>query len=263
MEQMDYRLSDPWLDPPEAQSGYIEELAYLDGGYVCYRPSESAPLPGPLPALRNGGVTFGSCNNHLKVNAETVALWAQVLRVCSGSRMLLKCQMAADKDVRHLLLERFHTCGISPDRVMLIPWQSGQQHLQTYDQVDIALDTYPFNGCVTTLEGLWMGVPVLSLFGEKYISRVALSLMQPLDMSSFCAETPEQYVAKAKALAGNLPGLAQIRASLRARMQAGPLCDARRYACALEKAYRKMWQRWCHEQVNRRIHAASSTVRSG
>ena len=95
-----------------------------------------------------------------------------------------------------------------------------------------------------------MGVPVLSLTGEKYISRVALSLMQPLDMSSFCAATPEQYVARAKALAGNLPALARIRAGLRARMQASSLCDARRYARALDDTYRKMWTRWCHEQAN-------------
>lgn len=256
MVQMDYRLTDPWLDPPAAQAQYVEELAYLDGGYVCYRPPENTPAPSPLPALRNGYVTFASFNNHLKMNDDTVALWSQVLHVCAGSRMLLKCQMGADKVVQHLLLERFYRYGISPDRVKLIPWQSTGQHLEAYHQVDIALDTYPFNGCVTSLEGLWMGVPVVSLTGEKYISRVALSLLQALDMASFCAAMPEQYVAKARALAENLPALAQIRSGLRQRMRASSLCDAGRYARALDKAYRGMWRRWCHEQMNGPASAA-------
>ena len=261
MLQMDYRLTDPWLDPPEAQSTYVEELVYLDGGYVCYRPPDVTPLPGPLPALHNGYVTFCSFNNHLKINDDTVALWVQVLQICAGSRMLVKCQMAADQDVQRFLLDKFHRQGISPDRVKLIPWQSAHEHLQTYHQVDIALDTHPFNGCVTTLEGLWMGVPIVSLTGTKYVSRVALTLLQRLDMSCFCAVTPEQYVAKAKALASNLPALAQIRASLRARMQASPLCDAGRYARTLENAYRRMWKRWCREHARRPAYAASNSVR--
>jgi protein O-GlcNAc transferase len=261
MEQVDYRLTDLWLDPPGGQSYYLEELAYLDGGYICYRPPDVAPLPGPLPALQNGYVTFCSFNNHLKTNDDTVAMWAQVLHVCPGSRMLLKCQMGPDRDIRRFLLEKFHRHGVAPDRIKLVPWQPAQQHLQTYHQVDIALDTYPFSGWVTTSEGLWMGVPVISLAGVKFVSRGALTLLHPLDMSAFCAATPEQYVAKARALAENLPALAQIRAGLRPRMQASPLCDARRYGRVLEKAYRKMWTRWCHERVSRPACAASSSVR--
>jgi protein O-GlcNAc transferase len=248
MEQVDYRLTDCWLDPPEAQPYYLEELVYLPGGYVCYRPPEDLPPAAPLPASDHGTVTFGSCNNHLKANPYVLSLWAQVLRACPGSRLYLRCKAGADEGVRHTLLKGLSQFGVALDRVQIAGWMPGEEHLHAYDHIDVGLDTYPFNGCVTTLEALWMGVPVVTLVGEAYTSRAGGAILDALDLAFLCARSPEQYVAKAAALAGNLRALAGLRGSLRSRMQASRLCDARRYALELETAYRQMWRRWCDRQ---------------
>jgi protein O-GlcNAc transferase len=248
MEQVDYRLTDCLLDPPEAQRYYLEEIVYLPGGYVCYRPVEDSPPVAPLPALREGTVTFGSSNNHPKINPHVVSLWAQVLRACPRSRLRVRCKAGGDDGVRAHLFREFARSGVAADRIEICGWMPAGGYLRGYDDVDIGLDTYPFNGCVTTLEALWMGVPVITLKRDPYIARVGSSILEALDLACLCARTPEQYIAKAVALAGNLQALGCIRGSLRPRMQASRLCDARRFAAELEGAYRTMWRRWCDNQ---------------
>jgi len=248
MEQVDYRLTDCVLDPPEAQRYYLEETVYLPGGYVCYRPVEDSPPVAPLPALREGTVTFGSFNNHLKINPHVLSLWGQVLKACPRSRLRVRCKAGGDDGVRARLSRELARSGVAADRIEICGWLPAGGHLHGYDHVDISLDTYPFNGCVTTLEGLWMGVPVITLKGDPYIARVGSAILEALDLACLCARTPEQYIAKAAALAANLQALGRIRGSLRRRMQASRLCDARRFAGELEGAYRRMWRRWCDNQ---------------
>ena len=167
MEQIDYRLTDSLLDPPELRRFYIEESVCLPGGLFCYRPPEFAPPVGPLPAKRNGFITFGSFSNGIKINTSTLSLWAQVLEKTENSRLLLKFRGGDDRHLQEHYLSQLERMGISRERITICGWKPPVDHLDLYNQVDIALDTHPFGGCMTTLEGLWMGVPIVSLVGEN------------------------------------------------------------------------------------------------
>jgi len=249
MEQIDYRLTDSLLDPPERDRFYLEESVCLPGGLFCYSPPDFAPPVEPLPALRNGCVTFGSFNGSLKANPYILSLWAQVLKANEQSRLLMKFPGAGDQQMQEMFVRRFEEFGISANRVKIVGWKPSVEHLKLYGQVDIVLDTYPFNGCITTLEGLWMGVPPVSLVGKNsLLSRSGLSILTRVGLEFFAASTPDEFVAKSTALSQNLPALAKIRASLRQRMSLSSLCDAKGYAASVEDAYRKMWYRWCRNQ---------------
>jgi len=151
-------------------------------------------------------------------------------------------------------LRLFEYCGIHRDRIHIHGWLSLARHLELYNQVDLALDTYPFNGCTTTLEGLWMGVPIVSLAGQTLTSRVGLSILSRVGLNHLAVPTADEYVQRAVVLAENTKVLAKIRSSLRPRMACSPLCDAQRYAHEVEAAYRWMWRRWCdHQKPEARI----------
>ncbi len=249
MQQIDYRLTDSLLDPPGSQKFYVEEAVYLPGGLVCYKPLDNAPSVTPLPAEQKGYITFGSFNNNCKVNTYVMELWAQILKASENSRLLLKFKAGDDRKMVNHYMSKFEKLGISKERIQIYGWQSPLEHLQLYSQIDIALDTYPYNGCITTLEALWMGVPTVSLVGEDgYISRLGLTVLSRIGLEAFTASTADEYVAKAIALAANPENLAEIRASLRQRMLKSELCDPKRFAGELEAAYRKMWHRWCRSR---------------
>ena len=250
MEQIDYRLTDPILDPAELQRFYVEEPVYLPGGLFCYRPPEFAPPVGPSPAKQNGFVTFGSFSNGIKINRNTLSLWAEVLKRVENSRMILKFRGGNDRRIQEHYLNRFKQMGIPADRITFYGWKPPVEHLDLYNQVDIALDTYPFCGCMTTLEGLWMGVPIVSLAGKNsLLSRTGLSILSRLDMEFFAASAPDEYVSKAAALAKKPDALANIRNTLRQRMTASTLCNGPYYARCLEEAYRGMWSKWCRKRL--------------
>jgi len=249
MEQVDYRLTDNLLDPPERHKFYIEESVCLPGGLFCYSPPDFAPPVAPLPAERNGYITFGSFNGSLKINRHILSLWAQVLKASDNSRLLMKFPGARDQNMKDMFLEQFEEMGIAPERIRIVGWKPSVEHLNLYGEVDIVLDTYPFNGCITTLEGLWMGAPIVSLVGKNsLLSRTGLSVLSRVGLEFFAAATPQEFVAKAVAFSQNVEALARIRASLRQRMTASSLCDTKGYAASVEAAYRKMWYRWCRSK---------------
>ncbi len=249
MKQIDYRLTDKLLDPPEARRFYLEESVPLPCGLFCYSPPDFAPAVAPLPAERNGYVTFGSFNSSLKINEYILSLWAQVLKADEDSRFLMKFPGAGDQSMKDLFLNQFEQLGISPERIQIEGWKPSAEHLKLYGEIDIVLDTYPFNGCITTLEGLWMGAPIVSLVGRNsLLSRAGLSMLTRMGLEFFAAATPQEFVAKAVAFSQNLDALARIRASLRQRMAASALCDTKGYAANVEAAYRKMWYRWCRSR---------------
>ena len=251
---IDYRLTDVLADPPEsgAQRFYTEELAFLPDGFLCYRPADFAPVISPLPAAAADLLTFGSFNNGCKINPPLIKIWADLLRANPNSRLLLKLKGGDDPLIGANYLDRFEKAGMNCDRVDIIGWKTPEEHLTAYAQVDIALDTYPYNGTTTTCEALWMGVPVISLVGECHASRVGLSILTRLGLEFFAASTPQEYVAKATALATNLPALARIRRTMRARIASSGLCHAKGFARQIEAAYRKMWYRWCRLGSSRR-----------
>jgi len=245
METVDYRLTDVRADPSELQQFYTEELVFLPDGFLCYRPPDFAPLVTPQPADQVGYITFGSFNNNCKINPVVTKLWAEVLKANANSRLLLKLKGGDEPLISDRYLGEFEKAGVSRARVDVCGWKSPGEHLQTYGRMDIALDTYPYNGTTTTCEALWMGVPTVSLVGKCHASRVGLSILTCLGLEFFAASSPKEYVARATALAANRPALAQIRSSMRARIATSGLCHAKGFAAQVETAYRQMWCRWC------------------
>ena len=245
LTQVDYRLTDKCAETDDAHEYYSEKLVYLDKGFLCYSPPDTAPEVGTLPAIKNGFITFGSFNMNKKINPFTIKLWADVMKNCENSKLILKFRSASDLDTKEHYLKEFQKAGLHRDRIEIYAWVSGQQHLDLYNKIDIALDTYPYHGTTTTCEALLMGVPVISLVGEHHMSRVSLSILTRLGLEFFTAATPDEYVSKAVALAAKPEALAKIRASMRPRMEASDLCNAETFAKNIEQEYRKMWQIWC------------------
>ena len=245
MQAIDYRLTDELAEPPQPQKFYTEELVFLPEGFLCYRPRDLTTPVTSLPALRKGYVTFGSFNSSCKIHPHIMTLWAEILKTNSDWRLLVKFGESNDQQMRENYFRRFEKLGIARQRVAIYGWRPADEHFQLYGQIDIALDTYPFNGFTTTCETLWMGVPIISLVGECHASRVGLSILSQAGLEFFAASTPNEYVAKARALAGKLQALEKIRASMRERMIRTGLCDPKRFAPQVETAYRKMWHRWC------------------
>jgi len=244
MEQVDYRLTDSLSTPSPLQRYYSEELVHLPDGFLCYRPPDCAPQVPPVPAGRNGYVTFGSFNDTCKVNPAVMAMWAEILAANPGSKLLVKSRAGDDPKVRQIFLDQLQHVGALPDRVVIEGQTSAIEHLRLYHQVDIALDTFPYNGTATTCDALWMGVPVVSLVGEHHASRVGLSILSRVGLDSLAAQSLQEYVTKAIALAQDPEALEKIRASLRPRMMA-TLCNGKAFTQTVESAYRRMWHRWC------------------
>ncbi|QXE86205.1 tetratricopeptide repeat protein [Geomonas nitrogeniifigens] len=247
LTSMDYRISDAVCDPPGATERYhSEELIRLPGTFSCFAPPEDAPAVTGLPCLASGQVTFGSFNNPAKITPETVALWADVLRAVPGSRMLLKGYSFACPEARQHLLDAFSERGIEPQRLELTGnTPSYRDHLALYGRVDLALDTFPYNGTTTTCEALWMGVPVLTLSGATHRSRVGASLLHALGLDALAAQEGSAFVERAAALALDPPRLKELRETLRDRMAASPLTDGAGFTRNLEAALTEVWGRWC------------------
>lgn len=254
---MDYRFTDAWADPPgQTEAFHSEALIRLEPGFLCYQPPPDAPAIAPLPACEAGYVTFGSFNHFTKVNTEVIGTWAAILNAIPGTRLLMKHKLLADAGIRKRIHELFSRNGIEQDRVSLLgSMPSTIEHLNTYNRVDIALDTFPYNGTATTCEALWMGVPVITLAGRTHVARVGVSLLAQLRLAECIAQDRKSYIDAAVGMAGDLDRLAGLRAALRRRMQDSPLCDAKTFTGKVERAYRDVWKKWCAQQWN----APSST----
>jgi predicted O-linked N-acetylglucosamine transferase (SPINDLY family) len=244
---MHYWLSDAYADPVgETEQYYVEEVVRLPRGFNCYRPPPDSPEVGALPALRAGHVTFGSFNNASKISAPLIACWAKILTNVPTARLLLKARALADEQTRDRLRQAFATHGIAPERIDMIGrLPQSAEHLALYHRVDIALDTFPYNGHTTTCEALWMGVPVITLAGATHAGRVGVSLLTHAGLPELIADSSEDYVTIAVALAADLAHLQSLRQRLRTQLQRSPLMDALGFTRSLEAAYRGMWIKYC------------------
>ncbi|HAX80870.1 MAG TPA: hypothetical protein DCY88_34795, partial [Cyanobacteria bacterium UBA11372] len=247
LNSINYRIVDSWTDP-EGQTEHLqtEQLIRLPRGFLCYKPPADCPEVGLSPGLRSDRITFGSFNKLAKISSKLIEYWASILKSVPNSRLLLKSRSFIDSGTCDYLHKRFQQQGIAPERVELIGWiASKSEHLALYNQIDIALDTFPYNGTTTTCEAMWMGVPVITLAGETHVSRVGVSLLSSVGLNEYIAQSPQEYIQKAVELAKDREKLQELRASLRGRMLAAPLMDARAIASSLEDAYRRIWQKWC------------------
>jgi predicted O-linked N-acetylglucosamine transferase (SPINDLY family) len=245
LAQIDHLIADPVQVPPGEERWYVERIARLEPGYVAYAPPEDAPAVAPLPAARTGRLTFGSLNNLAKINPGVLALWAEVLKAVPGARLLLAWQSLGDPKVQARLRTMAAAAGIAGDRLILRPGAAPADFLGLYGEIDLALDPFPYSGGLTTLEALWMGVPVVTWPGERFAGRHAASHLGQAGLADWIVASPAAYVARAVAAAADLPGLARLRAGLRARLSASPLLDGDAFARRLEALYRRMWRAWC------------------
>ena len=221
---------------------YSEESIRLPETFWCYDPLDSEPAVNALPAAEKGYVTFGCLNNFCKVNPLVLKIWAQVLKAVDRSRLTI---LAEEGTHRRHALDLLAEEGIARDRVTFVAHQPSPQYLRHYHGIDIGLDTVPYNGHTTSLDSFWMGVPVVTLVGQTVVGRAGLCQLTNLGLPELIASSPEQYVRIAVELAGDLPRLSELRATLRRRMQDSPLMNAPRFARNIEVAYRQMWRRWC------------------
>ena len=247
---IDYRITDAVNDPPgETERFHSEELLRLAGHFSCFAPPEEAPQVGRLPLLDNGFVTFVSFNNPAKITPQTVALWSGVLRAVPGSRMLVKGYSLACPESRKRLMEEFAGHGVGPERLELMGnTPSYREHLALYGRVDIALDTFPYNGTTTTCEALWMGIPVITLSGAAHRSRVGESLLKGVGLEGLVAHEARKFVEIARTLAFDRDRLQGLRETLRPAMASSPLTDGAGFTHNLEEAFREIWGRWCRRQ---------------
>ena len=244
LQTMDYWIGDAVVaDPEKMHQPHSEELVRLQDFFMCFRPDPDSPAVNDLPALETGHVTFGSFNAFLKVNPEVIALWARLLRETPDSRLVMVT--VPEGWAQREVLARFSRHGIAAERIELAPRLSHEDFLALHHRVDVALDPFPYNGTTTSLHGLWMGVPIVTLEGETFAARVGASLLHNLGLPEFIAATPEEYVSIARRAAADLPRLRQLRMELRQRMAASPLVDAAGFTAHLEHAYRAMWEKYC------------------
>jgi predicted O-linked N-acetylglucosamine transferase (SPINDLY family) len=247
LDAMDYRLTDAVADPPGATEAFhTETLVRLPHGFLCFTPPSQDIDLYPPPILKNGFITFGSFNMLAKVTPEVVRCWAKLLREIPGSRLHLKAFGLGGAGTRTRIVALFGLNGIGEERLSLYGLANSLgSHLEHYHAVDIALDTFPYNGTTTTCEALWMGVPVVTVAGRLHAGRVGASLLTRIGCTEFIAADLTGYMQLARALAHDPERLTLYRGTLRPRLVASPLCDARAFTCGLEQAYQTMWRGYC------------------
>lgn len=242
LSTIDYRITDAIADPAGEDAYHSERLLRLERCFLCYQPDPHAPEVAPLPVLTNGYFTFGSFNNYTKINQQVLQLWAEVLKGVPGSRLLLKCPALTDAHARERITRNMRMLGIGAERLELLGHtKTRQEHLELYGHVDIALDTFPYNGTTTTCEALWMGVPVLTLAGRHHAGRVGVSLLNSAGLGAWVADTPDLFLTLTKQWAVDIEGLGRLRAALRHQIAQSPLCDAPSFIHCFEELLRAAW----------------------
>jgi protein O-GlcNAc transferase len=245
LPEIDWMITDRWETPPDHTAFYSERLLTLPDGYVCYSPPAYAPAVEALPALRNGFVTFGCFNNLAKVTPQVIDTWSRILHRMPDARLMLKAQQFAEPETSEQIRNAFAARGIAEDRLETNGPSSHRRLLEEYNRIDIVLDPFPYSGGLTTCEALWMGVPTITLPGETFASRHALSHLSNVGLADWSVPDTETYIQMALARARDLPALASLRDGLRAQVKASPLCDAARFGRHLGEALQHAWRVAC------------------
>ncbi|MFP4087844.1 MAG: tetratricopeptide repeat protein, partial [Desulfobacteraceae bacterium] len=259
--EIDYRITDAVADPPgESEAWHTERLLRLPNGFLCYEaPEEASPVASP-PMIRNGHVTFGSFNTLPKLNSQVIETWATLLRSVPTARLVVKCRQLGDADTCQRMRDQFASLGVPAHRIRLMPKVEGTKgHLAMYHEVDIGLDPFPYNGTTTTCEALWMGVPVVTLRGDRHSGRVGASILSGLGLKELIAEDQADYVERAALLASDREHLTHLCRTLRERMMASPLCDGWGFSRSFAGVLSKIWIDWCRDQMLAKAKEGSFT----
>jgi predicted O-linked N-acetylglucosamine transferase (SPINDLY family) len=245
MAGMDYAIADARLVPENHQDQFSEQVVRAPWGYA-YQPLVAHPPPAAPPVLSRGHITFGSFNALAKLGAASARLWAAALAAVPTARLRIKAPGLEHPGVAASWRARLADLGVAPERFDLIGWVPGfQAHLAQFNEIDIALDSFPYGGVTTTCESFLMGVPVVTLVGKATVSRYGLTLLEAVGFTEGIALTPADYATRAAALAADPDRLLRLRRDLPARLAASPLADARGFIAGVEQACRTMWRRWC------------------
>jgi protein O-GlcNAc transferase len=247
LKAIDFRFTDALADPPGMTDRWnVEKLWRLPVCAWCFHaPADSLPMREREP----GPIRFGCFNAFIKINPRLISLWAQLLKSVPDSRLVLKSSGGHEANLQQRIAAQFAELGVDPQRIEILGWVKNEaEHLQRYQQIDVALDTYPYHGTTTTCQALWMGVPVVCLAGQTHLSRVGVSLLTNVGLAEFIANSPQEYITIAAKIAADPARLAELRSTLRERMRKSPLMDAARFARDVEAAYRQMWRQWCSKE---------------
>jgi predicted O-linked N-acetylglucosamine transferase (SPINDLY family) len=248
MQAMDYLLADSLVAPQEEAAPFVEQALRLPGCFLAYEIPGDAPPVALAPCVERGFITYACCNALSKVGLHVVSVWSEILRRVPTARLVMKNATFDDPASRKFYARQFESCGVRRERVDLLGHSPHRELLAHYAQVDIALDPFPYNGATTTCEALAMGVPVVTLLGNRFISRVGSSILHNAGLPDLVTQSRNEYVEKAIALGQNSSLLAEMRATMRARLAASTLCDTVGFTRRLESAYRDIWRRWCCAQ---------------
>ena len=248
--EIDYLLGDPYVTPYDEANHFTEKIWQLPECIYCLTEPTVALEVEPLPALSTGTITFGCFNNLAKMTNEVVALRAKILKAVPGSKLFLKAKRLGVASGRDAVLERFSCHGITADRLILEGASPRAEYLASYNRMDIALSPFPYGGTTTSAEGLWMGVPVLTKRGDRFMSHVGETIAHNTGLSDWIAADEEEYVAKAVAFSSDLKELAKLRAGLREQILSSPLFNSSRFASHFEKAVWGMWELWKEEKTS-------------
>jgi len=261
LDVVDYIIADNIIAPPGEPHFFTEEPVRLPNSFLCFTPPPDSPDIGPLPFEKNGYITFGCLNNPSKINQHVVNWWARLLREVPDSKFLLRYMLYDDPLVAARVDKMFRQAGVPADRYQIFGGGAGTNFRNTYNSLDIALDTFPYNGTTTTCEALWMGVPVVTLYGDRFAARVGASLLTYCGLSGMVAANPDQYVQQAADLARHPELLAQFRRDFRSHLPNTPVFDYPLFTKGLEDTYLQMFAKWCasasgaHEAVSQNQHA--------
>lgn len=258
LSAVDYFLADGDTDPVDVDGTpndayFTEKLLRLPHSHFCFMWHDNPPPVAPAPFLGNGFVTFGSFNNFTKVSDRVLRLWAQILARVPQSRLYLKAKIFGDAYGREKALARIEAAGIDRTRVRYETTEA--KYLAHYADMDIALDTYPYPGGGTTCDALYMGVPVVTLVGARHNARFGYSLLMNVGLGELCAFSPEEYIEKAVALAGDAPRLQRYHLTLRRQMRRSPVMQAEDYMGDVERLYEKIYHAWLGEEMPERMPA--------
>lgn len=244
---MDYRISDEFSDPlGTTEHLYSENIIRLPECFLCYQPPESSPDISELPAIENDYITFGSFNNPSKITEGTLKVWSEIFQQIPNAKLLLKSKVFNDKKMKSLTIDKFSKAGFDKNRILFLESSTGLvEHLDAYSQMDIALDTFPYNGTTTTCEALWMGTPVIVLAGECHRSRVGVSLLTATNLEELICSNEIEYVKKAVRLATEIKKIEYYKTNLRNQLSTSNLMNAERFTKHLENSYRSIWKEKC------------------
>jgi protein O-GlcNAc transferase len=252
LRAIDYIFCDRYSVREDEAKFYTEEPWFLPNTRLCFTlPTEPVSITSP-PALKSRHVTFGCFNNLVKITDRVIEVWSRILKRVPNARLLLKWQSLSDVNTRENILARFAAQGIAEDRLLMEPASPRHAYLTAYNRVDIALDPFPFSGGATTVDGIWMGVPLVTMRGDRIISRQGEGILHNLGLQDWIAGDEDDYVELAVRRAQDLPGLSNLRGQLRARLEFSPLADAKLFARNLQDAFKQMWTKYCEASAEKR-----------